>query len=196
MARFAFPAPAIFRRTVLTALPAALLLGLVATAPVAAAEKTPQAPFGDKVSAAIYNYNRALPYVGTSGAYPASAVAEVKALGFVAVVELRAPGEKGVREVAEAARKAGLAYYNIPVTTKAPTDAQVAEFAKIVDDPANWPVLVNCHSANRAGAMWALYRAAKGVPVEVAIEEGRTVGLKPSREVAVRARLTQKTSAN
>ncbi len=37
--------------------------------------------------------------------------------------------------------------------------------------------------------MWALYRAANGVPGEIAIQEGRTVGLKPSREVAVREQL-------
>ena len=65
----------------------------------------------------------------------------------------------------------------------------MAEFAKIVEDPANYPILLHCESSNRVGAMWALYRASKGVPNEIAIEEGRQVGLKTSREPAVREML-------
>lgn len=169
------------------ALVVAVAFAAVPWSPAQAA--TAHAPFGDKVSAAIPNYNRALPEVGTSGAYHADAVPEVKALGFVAVVELRADSEAGVTANAEALKAAGIRYFHIPVTTKAPTESQVAEFAKIVNDPANQPVLVNCHSANRVGAMWALYRAAQGVPAEFAVQEGRTAGLEPSREGAVRARL-------
>ena len=151
--------------------------------------KAPEAPFGDKVSRAIVNYKRASPHIGTSGAYGAAAVAEVKALGFTAVLDLRSQGENGAAPLAQAAKAAGLKYYNIPVTTKAPTDQQVAEFAKIAKDVTNYPLLVNCQSANRVGAMWALYRATDGVAPKVAVEEGRTVGLKPSRENEVRRRL-------
>lgn len=173
-------------RTALLMLVVALALGLWTGVGGAG---PPQAPFGDKVSAAILNYNRASPHVGTSGAYDPAAVAEVKRLGFTAVLDLRGSDETGVAAVAEAARASGLAYFHIPVTTTAPTDAQVQAFARIAADPANHPLLVNCVSANRVGAMWALYRASAGVDPEVAIEEGRTVGLKPSREGAVRQRL-------
>jgi len=166
---------------------AVLAGGLAGT--TGAADTAAEAPFGDKVSAALVNYNRATPYIGTSGKYDPAAAAEIKALGFVTAIDLRAPDEEGVPETAQAIRAAGLTYVNIPVTTKAPTDDQVKAFARLVEDPANYPILVNCHSANRVGAMWALYRAGAGVPAEVAIEEGRTVGLKPSREPAVRERL-------
>lgn len=149
----------------------------------------PQAPFGDKVSAAIFNYSRATPQIGTSGRFAPAAVADIQALGFTTILDLRAQTETGVAEVTKAIEASGLRHFNIPIVTKAPTDAQVAEFAAIVEDPANYPLLVNCMSANRVGAIWALYRASKGVPAEVAIEEGRTVGLKPSREKAVRVRL-------
>ncbi len=148
----------------------------------------PQAPFGDKVSAAIFNYNRATPHIATSGTYGAGAVGEVKALGFATVIELRGADEKGVDANAMAAKAAGLTYIQIPVTTRAPSDEQVRLFARAVENPANFPILVNCVSANRTGAMWALYRAQAGVPAEIAVEEGRTAGLK-SREPAVRARL-------
>jgi len=169
------------------AMAAAIVLAAIGFAGQALAG-APQAPFGDKVSAAISNYNRAAPGIATSGKYDATAIAEIKALGFATVVELRAADEEGVAANAAAAKAAGLKYVHIPVTTKAPTDEQVQAFAKIVEDSANAPVLVNCHSANRVGAMWALYRAKAGVPAEIAIEEGRTAGL-TSREAAVRERL-------
>ena len=173
----------------LQAIVAVVALTTVTASYASAAETGAQAPFGDKVSTALFNYNRATPYIGTAGRYDPAAVAEIKALGFATVIDLRAQSEKGMSGVAQAVQAAGLEYANIPVTTKAPTDDQVQEFAHLVENPANYPILVNCVSANRVGAMWALYRASAGVPVEVAIEEGRTTGLKPSREKAVRERL-------
>lgn len=172
----------------LRAVAAAALLTLGAWSAGALAG-SPQAPFGDKVSAAIFNYSRATPQIGTSGRFAPAAVTEIQALGFTTILDLRAQTEKGVADVTKAIQASGLRHLNIAIVTKAPTEAQVAEFAAIVEDPANYPLLVNCASANRVGAIWALYRASKGVPPEVAVEEGRTLGLKPSREKAVRARL-------
>lgn len=163
-----------------------LALLMLAVAGPAAAQMA-QAPFGEKVGAITY-YNRAAPFVATAGLLAEGGVAEARALGFKTIVDLRGPQE-GIAEEEAAARAAGLGYLNIPVTTKAPTPEQLAAFAAAVEDSANWPVLMHCVSANRAGAMWALYRASKGVPPEVAIEEGRAQGLKPSREAAVRAQL-------
>ena len=58
------------------------------------------------------------------------------------------------------AKKAGLAYFQIPMTThQPPTVAQVAEFFKIVNDPANQPVYVHCVGGrHRTGVMTAIYR--------------------------------------
>lgn len=144
-----------------------------------------QAPFGDKVSANITYYSRATPFIGTAGVLKPGAVGELKALGFKAVLDLRAAKE-GIAKNRTAIEGAGLVFFNIPVVTRAPTLAQVAQFAAIVEDKSTYPLLVYCKSANRVGAMWALYRHSKGVPLEVAIEEGRTLGLKKSREGAVR----------
>ncbi len=146
------------------------------------------APFGDKVSAAITNYNRASPMIGTAGFLLKGGVMEAKKLGFKTILSLLTPKE-GVDAEREKAKAAGIAFLNIPVATRAPTDEQVKKFAEIVENPANLPILVHCETANRVGAMWALYRASKGVPAMVAVEEGRAIGLKPSREKAVRARL-------
>ena len=148
-----------------------------------------QAVYGDAMPDLVKNYLRAAPHVGTGGVVCCEdGYATLAELGFRTVVNLntRAEGSERERQLAEAA---GLSHFGIEVATKAPTVAQVQAFAAIVDDPAHYPILVHCQSANRVGAMWALYRATNGVPPEVAIQEGRTVGLKPSREAAVRALL-------
>lgn len=144
-----------------------------------------EVPFGDKVSEAIVNYNRTTPHVATAGLVLDGGIEELKALGFKAVLDLRTP-PKGAADEDAAAGRAGLRYVNIPISKSPPTKEQIRTFAAVVDDPANYPLLVHCVSANRAGTMWTLYRVSKGIPFEIAIEEGRTVGMKPSREKQVR----------
>ena len=161
-----------------------LLLTLISASPGRAAP--PQVPFGDAVTAALTNYNRTTPSIATGGLLKEGALEELKDLGFTAIVDLRSP-EEGIAEEQAGAKKLGLKYFNIPVGAKTPTKDQVAAFTAIVEDESNLPMMVHCVSANRAGAMWSLYRVAMGVPHEIAIEEGRTVGLKPRRENAVRA---------
>lgn len=151
----------------------------------AAAAAPAEAPFGDKVGPALTYYNRAAPHVGSAGALAEGGVAEAKALGFKLIVDLLTPEEGAAEEEAEAAA-VGISYANVPVSTRAPTPAQVAEVARLLEDAANRPVLVHRETANRVGALWALYRTGRGVPGEVAIEEGRALGLKPGREEAVR----------
>jgi len=164
----------------------ALFIGLAQ--PVSSA--SPEAPFGDKVSAAIPYYNRATPQIASAGQFQPGAATEIKALGFKAVLNLRGPKEGEARDRA-ALEAAGLKYLNIPVLTRAPTLEQVKAFAVVAKDAGNYPLLVYCKTANRVGAMWAMYRYADGVPFAVAIDEGRTLGLKPNREGAVRKTLGQ-----
>ncbi len=166
-----------------------------ATNPYDVAAGHPQAPYGDQVSDAFTNYLRAAPYVGTAGIVAEGGFEEAKRLGYQTVINLNTANEGAIEED-ERVRKAGLDYVSIEVSTEAPTPEQVKTFAGYVNDPANFPILVHCISSNRVGAMWALYRATNGVPGEIAIQEGRTVGLKPSREPAVRAQLGLPALAN
>lgn len=136
----------------------------------------------------VKNYLRAAPYVGTGGIVDEQSFTELSKLGFKTVINLNTEDE-GATQESKRAKAASLTYISIPVPTRAPSPEQVAEFSKYVNDPKHYPILVHCISANRVGAMWALYRAANGVPPEIAVQEGRTVGLKPSREGAVRQRL-------
>lgn len=174
-----------------------LLLGITACASVAPdtrytissthafAEDIAEAPFGDQVSTDITNYSRAAPYVGIAGKLEVSGVAEAQQLGFKVIIDLRRPDEDGVsEEIAEAARL-GITYHNIPLAKDATAWDQVDSVAGLLANRSNYPVLVHCGSANRAGAVWALYRTRQGVPGLIAIEEGRAVGL-TSREAQVR----------
>jgi uncharacterized protein (TIGR01244 family) len=90
-----------------------------------------------------------------------------------------------VAQEARQARALGLRRLHIPVTTRAPLEDQVKQFATLVEDPNHYPILLHCVSANRTGALWSLYRASIGVDPVVAVEEGKAAGL-ASREGAVR----------
>jgi len=153
--------------------------------PYNVAAKHKQAPYGDAMPNIVKNYLRAAPYVGTGGIVDPKGYAKLKALGFKTIINLNTEKE-GAKDEGDGIMAAGLDYISIPVATLAPDGAQVAAFSKYVNDPKFYPILVHCESSNRVGAMWALYRTKNGVPPEIAIQEGRTVGLKPSREGAVR----------
>jgi uncharacterized protein (TIGR01244 family) len=170
-------------------------LGPLAAPPAALAQSvTSEAPPEDRMRHLAVNYSRARPHIATAGLVRTGAIPELKALGFAAIIDLRGADE-GANIERRAAEDAGLRYVNIPVTSGAPTDSQVAEFAALVEDTKHFPLLVHCVSANRVGAMWALYRAQVGAPVSLAIEEGRAIGLQPAREIDVRKRLGRQLSA-
>ena len=144
-------------------------------------------PSADRGAALAVNYTRLRPQIATAGVLKDGAVPRLKTLGFATVVDLRGPDE-GTAVEKKAVGDAGIRYVNIPVRG-APTDAQVTAFARVVEDAQNTPLLVHCASGNRVGAMWALYRAQKGAPAAVALEEGRAIGLHPDRAAELRKRL-------
>ena len=72
------------------------------------------------------------------------------------------------------AERAGMRYFQIPMTThQSPTDAQLAQFMSIVNDPANQPVYVHCVGGrHRTGVMTAAYRMSEdGWTAERAFKE-------------------------
>ena len=147
-----------------------------------------EAPFGDAVSPNIKNYTRAAPFVGTAGKLTSDGVKEAQDLGFKLIIDIRQPTEGGVKEEQAQAATLGLAYQNIPFAKDETAWRQVEEIEALLAESSNYPVLIHCGSANRVGAFWALYRYRPGVPAQIAIEEGRAIGLK-SREAQTRALL-------
>src|SRR5262245_53094869 len=82
---------------------------------------------------------------------------DLAAMGVKTVLDLQKDGRSDESGLVQ---KAGMRFFRIPLTTtERPTDAQVAEFFKIVNDPANQPVFVHCAGGrHRTGTMTALYR--------------------------------------
>jgi tyrosine-protein phosphatase SIW14 len=84
--------------------------------------------------------------------------ADLKALGVKTIINLTSddaePNEKAMTE------GAGMTYVQIPMTTHTPpTSAQLGEFLRIVNDPANQPAYVHCVGGrHRTGVMAATYR--------------------------------------
>lgn len=83
---------------------------------------------------------------------------DLAAIGVKTLVNLTSddadPAERAMAE------RAGMRYFQIPMTThQSPTDAQLAQFMSIVNDPANQPVYVHCVGGrHRTGVMTAAYR--------------------------------------
>jgi protein tyrosine phosphatase (PTP) superfamily phosphohydrolase (DUF442 family) len=95
------------------------------------------------------------------GAQPkASDYSDLAAMGIKTVIDLQADGRA---DEAGLVKRAGMQFYRIGMTTtNRPTDAQIAQFFQIVNDPANQPVFVHCAGGrHRTGTMTALYRMTK-----------------------------------
>jgi len=137
-------------------------------------------------------YNPLRLNIATAGFLKDAAISQLKSLGFATILSLCGPAE-GTDAEKKIVEAAGLRFLNIPFTDSVPSDAQVAEFARIVEDSTHFPLIIHCGTANRTGAMWTLYRAHRGVPISIAVEEGRTIGMQRDREKAVLNRLGRPT---
>ena len=151
-----------------------LVAGLTA---VTRASQAGAAPAGQELPP-IRNFLQVTPEFCTGGQPRVEHFAKLKADGGKSVLNLRTPGEHRAEEEKAAVENAGLKYFNIPFVYTAPSDAQVDEFLRLTDDPANRPMFIHCTAAIRVGAFWTIRRAVRdGMSVDAALEEGRKVGL-------------------
>lgn len=86
--------------------------------------------------------------------------ADLAALGVKTVIDLTADGDVQEPDIVKGV---GMKFFRIPMTTRVvPSAAQVAQFLKLVNDPANQPVYVHCQGGrHRTGVMTAVYRMTK-----------------------------------
>jgi uncharacterized protein (TIGR01244 family) len=128
---------------------------------------------------AIRNFLRVNDQFCTGGQPTLEALEQLKAEGIKAIINLRPPSEHQAAEEEQKARDLGLRYFNIPVVYMDPKDAQVDEFLKLTDDPANRPAFIHCTAAIRAGAFWLIRRVMRdGFTFDRAEEEATRVGLR------------------
>jgi protein tyrosine phosphatase (PTP) superfamily phosphohydrolase (DUF442 family) len=101
----------------------------------------------------------------------------LKAKGFKGVVNLCAENDADTAPAA----KVGMRSLHLPIIDNtAPTEAQMKQFLDFVTNPANQPAYVHCEAGQgRTGVSVAVYRmAVQGWPVEKAIAEGKSFGLR------------------
>jgi uncharacterized protein (TIGR01244 family) len=127
----------------------------------------------------IRNFLQVTPEFCTGGQPRVEHYAMLKTDGVKAVLNLRQPSEHRAEEEQKAVEAAGLKYFNIPVNYQKPSEADVDQFLKITDDPANRPMFIHCTAAIRVGAFWMIRRVLRdGMSIDAALEEGRKVGFK------------------
>ncbi len=126
----------------------------------------------------IRNFLRVNEQFCTGGQPRIEHLAQLKADGVKAIINLRPPAEHRAAEEEAEVKKAGLRYINIPVVYRDPKDEQVDEFLKVTDELENRPAFIHCAAAIRVGAFWMIRRVLRdGWTVEKAEEEARKVGL-------------------
>ncbi len=155
--------------------------------PFAATSPDAVAPFGSAVGSAFRNYSRVAPSIATAAAPGVAGVEQAKAMGFRHLIDLRSDTEPGVPAEAKRAAEIGLRRTSLPMPMEGSAiPAFLDRLAVELEGAGGYPVLMVCGSANRTAAAWTLYRAKRGVPPLVAIEEGRAAGLTPRGEALVR----------
>ncbi len=127
--------------------------------------------------AAFPNYHVIRPGLAAAGQPSPEGLAQLKALGFKTVINLRTEKE-GAKDEEAAVKALGLAYVSVPVTAETLSQADADAVGRVIDDPAAGPVLLHCATANRVGAVWAILRVRQGKTLDEAEAEGRAVGLK------------------
>lgn len=116
------------------------------------------------------NFRKLTSELSVSPQIAASDLAAIKAAGFRAIICQRPDGEAAdqppYREIADAARAAGLEAHYQPVVPGRITEEDVARFAAIYGGLPK-PVLAYCRSGTRSASVWALYEAAAKPRLEI-----------------------------
>lgn len=113
---------------------------------------------------------RLTPSLSVSPQIAESDLGTLAAQGFRAVINNRPDGEAENQPasavLAEAARRAGLAYRHVPVASGRITDDDVAVFRQALDE-LRGPVLAFCRTGTRSTTLWALAAARHVEPLAI-----------------------------
>ena len=109
----------------------------------------------------ITNYAHVETTVACAGAISPASVAEIKKMGYSAIINLRLPTEQGADIDAEAAaaKTAGINFVHLPFNGASPEASVVDQFLKVIVQRGNEPAFIHCAGGNRAAAMWFIKRA-------------------------------------
>jgi uncharacterized protein (TIGR01244 family) len=130
--------------------------------------------------AGVTNFARLETTVACAGATDASAVPEIKKLGFNSIINLREATEQNanVDQEAAAAKAAGITFIHLPLNISSPAPDVVDKFIAAVTTPANEPAYIHCAAGGRAAGMWLIKRVLVDHWDETkALEEATALGL-------------------
>jgi uncharacterized protein (TIGR01244 family) len=140
--------------------------------PVPAGEIPEARPVG------VANARRPFPGILTGGQPTVAQFERAASVGYRTVVNLRTAFEGGVWDEASKAAELGMEYVSIPVAFGSGVTSENADrLLRSIADPARYPVLIHCGSADRVGALFAIAAADAGEDTERAIAIGRRAGM-------------------
>lgn len=126
----------------------------------------------------IRNFARLGTTVACAGATSADALAEIKKMGFVSVINLRLASEPNaeVEKEEAAAKDVGLRYVHVPFDGK-PNPSAADQFLAAITAPGAEPAFIHCAGGNRAATMWLIKRlVVDGWDQERAVKEAVALG--------------------
>lgn len=170
------------------------MIGLVLAAALAASPAPPPAP--STVDAkAIPNYHLIRPGLASAGQPTEEGLAQLKALGFKTVINLRLPIEKWMGNEEETVKAQGLRYVAVPINPLTFGAEEVAAVRAVLDDASAGPVLLHCASANRSAAVWGVVEVERGRPIEEVEAEASKVGMTSATMVEAFRRVARERAA-
>jgi len=136
---------------------AAILLGLSLALPGAAQARSRPSKISNIQNIQIDNFGRVNANYYRGAQPEGRDYADLKAFGIKTVIDLTQDGDSQEPATVE---RLGMKFYRIPMTThEPPSAAKIAQFLKLVENPANQPVYVHCQGGrHRTGVMTAIYR--------------------------------------
>lgn len=126
----------------------------------------------------IRNLARLQTTVACAGAITPEAVADIKKMGFVSIVNLRLASEPGVEleKMEAAAKAAGIRYFHVPFDGK-PDPKAAGAFLDAITTKGAEPAFIHCAGGNRAASMWLIKRlAVDHWDVDRAVKEATALG--------------------
>jgi uncharacterized protein (TIGR01244 family) len=151
----------------------ALAVVLYAAAGLAAAQEVTK-----ETVPGIRNLARLQTTVACAGAITPEAVADIKKMGFVSIVNLRLATEAGaeVEKEEAAAKAAGINYFHVPFDGK-PDPKAAGAFLDAITTKGAEPAFIHCAGGNRAATMWLIKRlAVDRWDVDRAVKEATALG--------------------
>lgn len=128
------------------------------------------------------NFMVLAPGVAGSGQPTAENIGELAEQGYSTVINLRLPTEKRLENEEQLVTEAGLAYYEIPVSSTSFSLYDAALLEDALQASPSGSVLVHCASGGRVKGLWAMYRGySEGLSAEETMDLARESGFRSQK---------------